>query len=247
MAQIIKINTIALGELNNTEYTYFSQQVAGFAFDTEALHLNAATLAAYEANVQKMTDIVAQSRRADETAEIADIDKQADDLIVYLLGAIRSAKSSPLAAQRTAGTTLYNATHPYLGMQRLPQRQEVQQARGLLVDLEKPELKLHVKTLGLNEVVISLAETIDTYAGLLDSRANTQVANTLEAGKTVRTEMDAQYDEITTTVFAFSIAQPTEATATFITSLNKLIGDTKAAYNQRLAQAHAAAEKKQSK
>lgn len=46
--------------------------------------------------------------------------------------------------------------------------------------------------------------------------------------------------------FAFSIAQPTKATAAFITSLNKLIDDTKTAYNQRLAQAHAA-EKKQTK
>lgn len=246
MAQIIKINNISLSKLNNTEYTYFSQQVVGFAYDAEALHLNPATLASYEVNVQKMTDIVAQSRRADETAEIAEVNKKVNDLITHLLGAIRSAKSSPLAAQRTAGTVLYNATHPYIGMQRLPQRQEVQQARGLLVDLEKLELKQHIKTLGLNEVVITLAETIDSFAALLDSRANTQVIHTLEAGRTVRTVMDVQYNEITTTAFAFSIAQPTEATAAFITSLNKLIDDTKAAYNQRLAQVHAA-EKRKSK
>ena len=37
------------------------------------------------ANVNKMTDIVAQSRASLETAQIAEVDKKADELIVYLM------------------------------------------------------------------------------------------------------------------------------------------------------------------
>lgn len=244
MTTITKIKPIALSDLNNSEYTYFMQQLLAYIPSAETLHLNPATVSAFEANVQKMVDIVAQSRRTDETAEIAAVDRRTDDLIVYLLTAFRTEKTSPLAARRTAALALYNATHPYIGIQNLAQRQEVQQTRGLLMDLGKPELKNHVASLGLQEVVISLAEVIDEYAALLDSRATTQVATKLEAGKTVRLEMDAQYDEITTTVFAFSVAAPTADLTTFVTNLNKLIDDTRALYNQRIGQLQAAKRKK---
>lgn len=237
MAKILKPNDIALGKLNNSEYTYFSQQVADYitAATAEKLHIDAGLVSSYQANIDKMTDIVAQSRISAETVQIAEVDKQADNLIVYLLGAFRNAKSSPVKAQHEAGTALYDATKPYLGMQRLPQRQEVQKTRGLLADLKKPELAAHVTTLALTEVVEELAKVIDTYAGLLDNRAASQIANKLDAGKTVRTEMDAQYNEITTTVFAFSVAAPADELTEFITRLNKLVDDTKTAYNQRMA------------
>ena len=93
MAKIAKPHDISLGKLNNPEYTYFSQQVADFIAVATAgkLHLGTDSVAAYQANIDKMTDIVvAQSRISVETEQIAEVDRQADDLIVYLLGAFRS-------------------------------------------------------------------------------------------------------------------------------------------------------------
>ena len=141
-----KINAISLKKLNNAEYAYFAQQVSNLIHEgtAEKLHVNAATLTAFDANLKLLTDIVAQSRISDETAEIEVVDKEADDLITYILSAIRSAKQSPVAAQKAAATTLYNATKPYAGIQQMAQRQEVQQARGLLTDLAKSDLKAHV-------------------------------------------------------------------------------------------------------
>ena len=150
-----KINAISLKKLNNAEYAYFAQQVSNLIHEgtAEKLHVSAATLTAFDANLKLLTDIVAQSRISDETADIVAVDKEADDLITYILSAIRSAKQSPVAAQKAAATTLYNATKPYAGIQQMAQRQEVQQARGLLTDLAKPELAVHVATLALQPAV----------------------------------------------------------------------------------------------
>ena len=233
-----KINAISLKKLNNAEYAYFAQQVSNLIHEgtAEKLHVSAATLTAFDANLKLLTDIVAQSRISDETADIVAVDKEADDLITYILSAIRSAKQSPVAAQKAAATTLYNATKPYAGIQQKAQRQEVQQARGLLADLAKPELKAHVQTLALQPAVDQLSATITRYASLLESRAASQVAANLGAAKPVREKMNAEYDEMTTVAFAFSIAAPAAELTAFITKLNKLIDDTNTAYNQSRAQ-----------
>ena len=233
-----KINAISLKKLNNAEYAYFAQQVSNLIHEgtAEKLHVSAATLTAFDANLKLLTDIVAQSRISDETADIVAVDKEADDLITYILSAIRSAKQSPVAAQKAAATTLYNATKPYAGIQQMAQRQEVQQARGLLADLAKPDLKAHVQTLALQPAVDQLKTTVDRYATLLESRSASQVAANLGAAKPVREKMNDEYDEMTTVAFAFSIAAPATELTTFITKLNKLIDDTNTAYNQSRAQ-----------
>ena len=233
-----KVRIINLQKLNNAEYAYFAQQVSNLIHEgtAEKLHVSAATLTAFDANLKLLTDIVAQSRISDETADIVAVDKEADDLITYILSAIRSAKQSPVAAQKAAATTLYNATKIYVGIQQKAQRQEVQQARGLLTDLAKPELKAHVQTLALQAAVDQLKTTVDRYSTLLESRAASQVAADLGAAKPVREKMNDEYDEMTTVAFAFSIAVPATELTTFITKLNKLIDDTNTAYNQSRAQ-----------
>ena len=233
-----KINAISLKKLNNAEYAYFTQQVSNLIHEgtAEKLHVSAATLTAFDANLKLLTDIVAQSRISDETADIVAVDKETVDLITYILSAIRSAKQSPVAAQKAAATTLYNATKPYAGIQQMAQRQEVQQARGLLTDLAKPDLKAHVQTLALQPAVDQLKTTVDRYASLLESRAASQVAADLGAAKPVREKMNDEYDEMTTVAFAFSIAAPAAELTAFITKLNKLIDDTNTAYNQSRAQ-----------
>ena len=66
------------------------------------------------ANVNKMTDIVAQSRASVETAQIAEVDKKADELIIYLMATFRTNRTSPIQAMRTAAEALYLKTKPYV-------------------------------------------------------------------------------------------------------------------------------------
>ena len=163
----------------------------------------------------KLVELVAQSHISEETAEITAIDAEEDDVIIYLNSAFRTAKSSPVAAKRKAGTAVYNAAKPYIGIQRLPQRQQVQKVVGLLNDLAKADLDAHI-ALGLTEEVENLATVNARYQALLESRANSQIANIMEDFKTVRAEMDTQHNEMVTTAFAFSITTPSFACYTLL-------------------------------
>ena len=238
MSEIISIKPFKRTKLNNNEYAYFSTQILALMTSATAtvLHVPQSLVDAYAANVDKLTDMVSQSRIADETALIADVDKRADDLIVYFFDALRSEKKSPIASKRDAATGLYNALKPYVGCQRLPQRQQVQSMRGMLTDLAKEPLVAHVATLALADVVEEIGHVADEYGALLEQRSESQAANDMGPVKNLRVEMDGQYDYITTMAFAFSVAEPSDALTTFVASTNRLIDDTNKAYNLRTGQ-----------
>ena len=115
MGSYLKINPIRLGKFNNAEYTNFMNRTLNqaVAIGIEKIGANEALIDNITANVNKMTDIVAQSRASVETAQIAEVDKKADELIVYLMATFRTNRTSPIQAMRTAAETLYLKTKPY--------------------------------------------------------------------------------------------------------------------------------------
>ena len=238
MSEILQLNESNLARLNNTEFAYVINGTINriTAMGVEDLHVPAAAFAKYQERYAVLENLVALSRIADETAQIAEVDEQQDALLVYVMKVIRSARNTPLASKKSAGQTLYNALKPYSGIQALPQRQQVQKVQGMLADLAKPEMAAHIQTLGLTSEVEELSVLNSQYSVLIDSRAEVQRINSMENAKAVRQELEALYKEITLTIWAFSIAMPSETLTNFILSMNKLLLDTKTAYNLRTAQ-----------
>ena len=115
MGSYLKINPIRLGKFNNAEYTNFMNRTLNqaVAVGIEKIGASEALIDNITANVNKMTDIVAQSRASVETVQIAEVDKKADELIVYLMATFRTNRTSPIQAMRTAAETLYLETKPY--------------------------------------------------------------------------------------------------------------------------------------
>lgn len=238
MSNLVKLETLNFARLNNAEFTYFMGQFIAYTetATTEALHVGGSTFAALKADHQKLVDLVNQSRTAEETAKIAETDKQEDDLLSFLFATVKSACNHPIAAKREAAQSVYNVLKPYTGVQSLPQRQQVQTVDGILFDLKKEPVAANITALGLSAEVETLATLNAEYGSLIASRAETQQANPVESAKPVRKEMCELYDELVTTAWAFSIASPSDVLSGFIASVNKLIADTAAAYNQRMAQ-----------
>ena len=238
MGSYLKINPIRLGKFNNAEYTNFMKRTLSqaVAVGIEKIGASEALIDNITANVNKMTDIVAQSRASVETAQIVEMDKKADELIVYLMATFRTNRTSPIQAMRTAAETLYLKTKPYVGCQTLPQGQQIQKMRGLLSDITTSEMSAHITTLGLSAVVEELSTITVQYATLIEQRSASQLANKLDAGKTVRLELDEQYDDLVTIAFVTSVATPSKEATDFVVYMNKLIADTETAYNQRVAQ-----------
>ena len=115
MGSYLKINPIRLGKFNNAEYTNFMNRTLNqaVAVGIEKIGASEALIDNITANVNKMTDIVAQSRASVETTQIAEVDKKADELIVYLMATFRTNRTSPIQAMRNAAETLYLKTKPY--------------------------------------------------------------------------------------------------------------------------------------
>ena len=115
MGSYLKISPIRLGKFNNAEYTNFMNRTLNqaVAIGIEKIGASEALIDNITANVNKMTGIVAQSRASVETAQIAEVDKKADELIVYLMATFRTNRTSPIQAMRNAAETIYLKTKPY--------------------------------------------------------------------------------------------------------------------------------------
>ena len=260
MEKITKVNIIYLQRLNNAEYRTFMARygnlLAGGGGDSESpdeisfdpndpLGIPQELRTAFATDFALLTDAVNQSSASEETAQMSALDKERDDLLIFITSTITQMTKSPLAAQRTAAEKLYLPVKPYIGAARLANLQETAAIEGLLVDLDKAGMPEALAAINLTEVVAALKEKNKQYATLTEQRANAKADDPVESAKKIRLRMDEEYDEMTTYAFAQSVVKPTQETAAFINRLYAVVDETNALYNQRIAQARAAAAKKQ--
>lgn len=260
MEKITKVKDINITKLNNAEYRTFMARygnlLAGGGGDSESpdeisfdpndpLGIPQELRTAFATDFALLTDAVNQSSASEETAQMSALDKERDDLLIFITSTITQMTKSPLAAQRTAAEKLYLPVKPYIGAARLANLQETAAIEGLLVDLDKAGMPEALAAINLTEVVAALKEKNKQYATLTEQRANAKADDPVESAKKIRLRMDEEYDEMSTYAFAQSVVKPTQDTAAFINRLNALVDETNALYNQRIAQARAAAAKKQ--
>lgn len=260
MEKITKVKDINITKLNNAEYRTFMARygnlLAGGGGDSESpdeisfdpndpLGIPQELHTAFATDFALLTDAVNQSSASEETAQMSALDKERDDLLIFITSTITQMTKSPLAAQRTAAEKLYLPVKPYIGAARLANLQETAAIEGLLVDLDKAGMPEALAAINLTEVVAALKEKNKQYATLTEQRANAKADDPVESAKKIRLRMDEEYDEMSTYAFAQSVVKPTQETAAFINRLNALVDETNALYNQRIAQARAAAAKKQ--
>lgn len=257
MGTITKIKPIGLTKMNNAEYENFMSRFRGLippgeSYKPDVINLLSADdrlgitdeqIAAFDTDYALLVDLVNQSRISDETAQMLDVDKQRDDLVVYITSSVSQMAKSPLTAQRSAAQTVYNILKPYIGIYKSANQQETAQIEGLLADLIKPGIPELIQTLGLTDVIAALSEANTTYAELTAQRTNNKAATIQENSKAVRLRMNSLYDNMTTIAFVQSVASPTDETATFVKNLNALIDEISALYNQRIAIAKVAKKK----
>ena len=249
MKEIVKIKTFSLHKLNNAEYANFANRMLNLAADAgpEALGVDDADLDRYSVLLTQLNDLVARSYASAETAELAELDKQRDVLGKYIIDTVAAAVDVPLASKAAAAKALSLVLKPYKGFHDLPNQQETVVVSGMVLDLSKEENTAHVQTLGLTEFVNELNLTNTRYLTLTEQRTQSRESAKTDNSKTLRTEMDALYDYITTVGFCMSVVTPTADTARFVSQLNAVIDETNTAYTQRIAQVKAAEERRKAK
>ena len=95
-------------------------------------------------------------------------------------------------------------------------------------------MKTAVTALNLDAILTALETANKNYSALTDARSVTRTAESVADSKTVRAQLDSLYDDLVMHITAVNILTPsiTEASA-FLTALNQVIAETKAAYNRR--------------
>ena len=128
MAKITKVKSAYLERLNNAEYRTFMARygnlLAGGGGDSESpdeisfdpndpLGIPQEVRTAFAADFALLTDAVNQSSASEETAQMSTLDKERDDLLIFITSTITQMTKSPLAAQRTAAEKLYLPVKPF--------------------------------------------------------------------------------------------------------------------------------------
>lgn len=223
---------------NNAEYAYVVNGLAEqiLAAGAEKLHAPAEFLTQFQERCAILDNVVAVSRIADQTGEIVAMEKDIDNMLTAVLTAFRTTKSIPIPAKKAAARSLYNATKVYQGTQKLPQRQKAQTIKGLLLDLQKAELSVHIETLGLGAEIEQLTLLHARFGVLLNARANVQMQNSKVKSHELRQEIDILLDILMSAIWVHSLTDPSEEATEFINTINKLLADAETAFHQRMAQ-----------
>ena len=252
MGTIIKIKELGLQQLNNAEFTEFmnrfrklipvqaseeEERPGGLSVLTESetgyLGVTSEMLAAFDADMQALTDSVSRQRTDDRTKQKSLYEISRGSCVTLYFTSLQTAMKSPIAATAEAGNILWTRTKDYRGIQRLPQQQETAQIRGLLFDLAKEENQTHVTTLHLEGLLEQMRETNEEFARLSEESLTERAADTTEQTLIVRDRLAVQYDDISTTIFAFSVAEKNADALTFVSNLNALVDETRTAYKRR--------------
>lgn len=236
MRTVVLLSSIALGKLNASEYlnlmTRLQTLIEGAT--AEALGLTNDEFEEFKDLVAKLQNRVNYTSASALTAQLDGIDKQRDSLLTFLFSTIQNGVKLPIETQRVAAEALELVIRPYTNIQRLPGQQETVQVNGLLIDLAAESAATHVATLNLTAVIDELKKQNDQYAALTQQRTLEGDANATENITELRARMDPMYVAVTTIAHAESVANPTEATAEFVRSLNATVAEVEHLYNLRV-------------
>lgn len=219
------------------EYSFLVSGVEGQinAFGVEGLDFPSGVFDNFQALGTKLKDLVRQSKVSKETAKIQKIEEEIDDLLVAIIGVIRSTMKSPVANKKEASTELYNAIGTYTDAYRKAIRYKMGLVDSLLYDLVKPELSELVSALGLDNEIESLTLKHAQCKVLMDSRSNAKVKVSRSKILDIRKEIDELLEIMVTCIRSLYYKTPTDELAELILSLNQLLAESETSYNQRMA------------
>ena len=245
--QYIKVEGIKLTKLSNAEFINFMERFLallpleaeetaeeGDPVGAPKVGITAEQVEEAKKYLSEMNDLNRETRIKSETKSKAEIDRQRDALWTAIIQRILTSRNVPILAESTAAEKLYIVVKPYIGMNRLPNNQQTETVKGLLTDLNKPEIQEAIRTLGLENYIDELSACNQQYEALVKgadvARAATSLGNTSDV---LRRQLTDLYREMADFAFATNLLHETEESLYFLSGLNGLIRDVETAYNLR--------------
>lgn len=229
------IQTVSLSKFNNAEYASLMQRFSTCiqVANPSNLGIELKDFEDFKILTQKMSDSIGKNRGFKETVEIAAIDKKADSLIKFIFNIVRTSTKFPSEDISKAANNVYNVLKCHKGCNKLPYREQLEQMRSLLMDIDNGNLLLDLHKLNLDDSIQELRETIIQYEDLLDKRTYSKLTSSKESGRSLRNKMNIIYQNFCTKAFVTSVSTPTKESADFIVAINYIIDECQMAYNHR--------------
>ncbi len=243
VTKILTIKSIGLTKLNNAEYLNLMTRLDEEILKAEVTNIGLTPEEAqrFKEYVISFSDVFIQSKANTDTGLLKNIDGSRDKTWQHILVSIQNAAKSPITVEQQASKILSPCIKPYLNKTNIANEQETQLIRAFLVDMEKPQNKEQLIVLNLQAAISELGRSNEEYAQLSGKRALDQL-DKLPNSKTLRKNLDEQYNYITQKAYAVNMTTPNEKSTAFITNMNIFIDEVNAAYNRRVAHGEKKAE-----
>lgn len=236
MKTFLRFTDQSFHKYNNAEYTNCLDRICNLTISTGAavLHYEQADIDRLVHLLSLMQDLVSRNMASMETDQLQELELLRDEVGRYIIDTVRNSLNLPFPEIAAASKALWFVLKPYVGFYSLPNMQETTVIEGMVMDLHKPENAPYVTALSLDGKVAELAEANAQYKAITDQRTGSRNAAKTADSKTLRLEIDALYECITTVAFAYSVVTPSDAIAQYISMVNAIINEANTAYNQRM-------------
>lgn len=253
--EYIKVESINLAKLSHAEFINFMERFLallpleaeeaaeeGDPMGAPKVGITAEQVTEAKTYLSEMNDLNRETRVKAETKSKAEIDRQRDALWTAIVQRILTSRNVPIQAESTAAEKLYIVVKPYTGMNRLPNNQQTETVKGLLTDLNKPEIQEAITTLGLEGYIDELSTYNQQYETLVKGADVARAAASLgNKNDFLRQQLTDLYHEMADFAFATNLLHETEESIYFLSGLNGLIRDVETAYNLRDKAKHTSA------
>lgn len=196
------------------------------AVDKKKLHLTNDLLNDWKHWIDIEVDLSLEAKTSVLTAKLRDLDKQRDELILYLFKTIHTQTKSPITATAEAAQRLHIVTDTYKNLHKKAYEAESALVVGLLHDLAKQPRDLTV--LGLQPALEQLETVNRAYEEVRVRRRAETVASKLPNLRKVRPQTDAAYDLVCQHISAAYLYAGTDADRKAIALLTAQINQTMA-------------------
>lgn len=243
----LKFEPIALGKLDNDLYRDTMVRFDSLITVATPEKLGIAEyMPVFTSNLNNLKDLLERPYMYVETAELGDLDKQRDQLFIFINQMIRTAVNSPVPAQKAAADVLSVMMHPYAikNATRATYAKESGLIEGMLLDAYKPENLAHFTTLGLKESLEQLKSVQAAFKAKTEERSDSRKLIWAEKTKDSRSKMDVVYGRITDHIVAKNILEPSADINKFIEDWNVRIKEIRNSYKQSQSMKEAARKKK---
>ena len=245
--QYIKVEGIKLTKLSHAEFINFMERFLallpleaeetaeeGDPMGAPKVGITAEQIKEAKTYLSEMNDLNRETKVKAETKSKTEIDRQRDALWTAIIQRILTSRNVPILAESTAAEKLYIVVKPYIGMNSLPANQQTETVKGLLTDLNKPEMLDAITTLGLQNYIDELSACNQQYEALVKGADVARAAANLgNKSDVLRRQLTDLYREMADFAFATNLLHESEESLYFLSGLNGLIRDVETAYNLR--------------